>query len=286
MSAKVSNSPIGLQNSAWEKIAIGLTASVAIFSMRATIGKAVGPTFSDSFESGNLSSWKKEICCNHSAEVVSSPARTGSKAVKFTLKKEDPITAGSKRAELKLGTVPANSEQWYAFSVFFPADFVPDPDMEIIAQWHNVPDFNQGETWRTPALYLRPKNGKLYIQRRWDARPVNGNNPQGRETIDLGFYKTNAWTDFVFHVKWSHKGDGLLEVWQDGKLIVQKQGPNVYNDAKGPYFKFGIYKPGWKNKPEQSRTNQRTLFFDDIRTGDTAISYREGSSSGSIAGSR
>jgi len=286
MSAKTSSSPFGLRNSSWKKVAIGLTVSVAIFSVKTAIGNANGTIFSDGFESGALSSWKKELCCNHSAEIVGSPARSGSKAVKFTLKKKDPLTAGSKRAELKLDSVPANSEQWYAFSVFFPSDFVPDPEMEIIAQWHNVPDFNQGEKWRTPALYLRPKNGKLYIQRRWDSRPVNDNNPQGRETIDLGAYKTNAWTDFVFHVKWSYKGDGLLEVWQDGKLVVQKQGPNTYNDAKGPYFKFGIYKPGWKNKPRQSQTNERTLFFDDIRTGNTAISYREESRAKPIARSK
>ena len=51
-----------------------------------------------------------------------------------------------------------------------------------------------------------------------------------------------AWTDWVFHVKWSYGPDGVLEVWKNSQKIVTKSGPNTFNDARGPYMKMGIYK--------------------------------------------
>lgn len=232
--------------------------------------------FTGDFEEGDFSKWKKELCCKHSSKIVSYPTRAGEHAVKFTLKKDDPIVASSKRAELRLGTVPANSEQWYGFSVFFPSDYKKDRSMEIVYQWHEQPDKHLGETWRTPPLYVKTQKEKLYLQRRWDSNQVSNNKkPEGKETIELGSYKTGAWTDFVFHIKWSHKSDGLLEVWKDGKLVVKKTGPNTYNDKRGPYFKIGIYKPDWKKNASKSNTTERVIYFDEVRIGDASVSYKD-----------
>jgi len=77
----------------------------------------------------------------------------------------------------------------------------------------------------------------------------------------------------VFHVKWSHKSDGILQVWKDGQLIVDKKGPNTYNDQVGPYFKIGVYKPDWKENPQASNTDKRVLYFDQVRIGDNNAGY-------------
>ena len=79
----------------------------------------------------------------------------------------------------------------------------------------------------------------------------------------------------MFHVKWSHKSDGLLEVWKDGKLVVRKTGPNTYNDKRGPFLKMGIYKPQWKSKPELSKVTKRVIYFDEVRVGDASASYED-----------
>jgi len=201
--------------------------------------------------------------------------RAGDQAIKIHLKKDDPHVAGSKRAELKLGEVPANSEQWYAFSVFLPSSYKQDPSGEIIAQWHDLPDRDLGEVWKSPALTLVTQNGRFYLNRIWDSKPVTQKNPEGRETIDLGPYQTGKWTDLVFHIKWSYTSDGLLELWQDGNLIVSKTGPNYYNDQRGPYLKIGIYKGDWKRQPEKSVVSKRSIYFDELRVGGSNARYED-----------
>lgn len=218
-------------------------------------------TFTSGFEAG-FSGWEKELCCNYSAEIVSSPKLEGNHAAKFTLKESDP----KRRAELKLKPVPANSEWTYRFSTFLPANYATDRSYEIIAQWHEKPDFNLGETWRRPPLSLSIKDNKFRVSNRWDPKPVSVSYKEaGSQGWNLGAVAKEKWTDWMFHVKWSYKSDGLIEIWKNGKLVIKKTGPNTYNDRIGPYFKIGIYKPQWKAAPQSSNTTQRVIYFDQVR---------------------
>jgi hypothetical protein len=244
----------------------------AIFLSSRTKGNTL--VFVSDFESG-FSEWRAELCCSHSAQIVNFPVRAGNQAVKFTLKKDDPHVAGSKRAELKLGGVPANSEQWYGFSVFLPSDYKQDPMGEIIAQWHDLPDRDLGESWRSPALCLKTQNGRFILDRHWDSKQVTKKGEVSGDTIDFGSYQTGKWTDVVFHVKWSYDSSGLFEVWKDGKLEVSRTGPTYYNDERGPYLKIGMYKGAWKHQPENSTTSERTIYFDEVRVGDASARYED-----------
>ena len=76
------------------------------------MGASCNPSFTSGFESG-FSGWKTDTCCQHSLKTVSSPRREGNRAAQFTLSKNDPDVAGSKRAEIGLNYVPANSEWTY-----------------------------------------------------------------------------------------------------------------------------------------------------------------------------
>lgn len=69
----------------------------------------------------------------------------------------------------------------------------------------------------------------------------------------------------MFKVRWSSDSNGRLEVYQNGKLVVRKAGPNSHNDALGPASKIGIYKPDWKYRPQESKTRQREVYFDRVR---------------------
>lgn len=248
--------------------------------------------FSEDFEDADLSKWGKqftaqykdkkltqpgkEICCQHSAMIATSPTQEGDRVVKFTLYKNDPDVATSRRSELRLNAVTNRSEYWYGFSNYLPSSFVKDRSMEIVAQWNAKPDRNLGEDWRSPQLYLKTENGRWKIVRRWDSQPLTKNNtPEGKETIDLGAYQTGVWTRWVFHVKWSYQSDGLVEVWKNGKLVLRKTGSNTYNDKVGPFQKFGIYKPDWKYKPHRSKITTRVIYYDDIRMGKASASYQD-----------
>src|SRR5690348_8716904 len=62
--------------------------------------------FHDSFAAGNLSAWDglgmRQLCCDHSVQVGDAPGRTGDRAAKFVLNRNDPEVKGNHRAELRL----------------------------------------------------------------------------------------------------------------------------------------------------------------------------------------
>ncbi len=231
------------------------------------------------FEREDLRNWGRETCCDDSVKLVSSPVRSSTSAVRFYLRKNDPDVAGSRRAEFFLLPIPSNVERWYGFSIFLPENWATDHAMDIVAQWHEYPDFSIGESWRSPPLSLSTMDGNWHIGRIWDPNPLTLKNTPGpgggAERIDLGGYTVGVWTDWIIHVKWSHRANGLLEIWKNGTLVVQRTGPNTYNDQVGPYFKIGVYKPDWKYKPEKSTTETRTIYFDEVRIGDESANYAD-----------
>ncbi|MGF1480888.1 MAG: polysaccharide lyase [Cyanophyceae cyanobacterium] len=239
--------------------------------------------FSEDFEANNIAGWARDLCCRHSLRLESSLVRSGEQAAKVTLYRQDPLVENSVRSEIKrYGLFGMGTERWYGFSIFLPADYIADDSLEIVTQWHSVPDFYRQETWRTPPLALITANGNWSIYRRWDSNKVTqgglfqpGVSTGDTESIDLGAYERGVWTDWVFYVKWSHESDGLLKVWKNGNLVVNRTGPNTFHDLIGPYFKIGIYKPSWKDDSTTSSINKRTLYIDEIRIGNAKAEYQD-----------
>ena len=62
----------------------------------------------------------------------------------------------------------------------------------------------------------------------------------------------NQWLNFKVEIKYSSYSldsnkaltPGFVKVWIDGEQVADWQGDIGKNDEKGPYFKYGIYKPG------------------------------------------
>ena len=119
------------------------------------------------------------------------------------------------------------------------------------------------------AIYIY---GEEYcIKKRWDVNSISDKKriPQKKLWIKKVAIDKGKWVDWVFHVKWSYEKDGFIEIWKDGFQIVSDNGPNCYNDEKGPYFRFGPYKWPWKkdDKTAPSVVTQRIIYFDEIRIG-------------------
>lgn len=228
-----------------------------------------------SFENkDDLSIWFQEQGQSKAIHLNNTVARRGKHSVRFELNKSDPIVANGKRAELVFKTNSTlKLERWYGFSNYLPGDYEEDTDPDIVAQWHEIPDFKVGETWRVPPIALRIQNGKWMLNIQWAKLQVNTQETiSGKEMFDFGHCVTSKWADWVFHIKFSWEEDGLLEVWRNGKLLLSRRGPNCYNDEFAPYFKIGIYKWGWvpqKVNPT-STTSKRVIFYDEVRIGDSA----------------
>jgi hypothetical protein len=233
-----------------------------------------GLIFSSDFEGGGQKQWRGS---GNAPTVTRSRARAGRYAMKSTLDRHRDRV--SYRTEVSGPRAEIGREYWYAFSVCLPEDYVPDRVWEIVAQWHGVPDFDTGEKYRNPVMALSTTSGRWSWVTRWDAKRNTFESGRreygGTRTYDLGPYERETWTDWVVHVKWSYQPDGLLQVWKDGKKVIDQRGPNAFNDAKGPYFKMGLYK-GWRDpKRPSDAVSKRVLYHDEFRMGGANAGYED-----------
>jgi hypothetical protein len=190
---------------------------------------------------------------------VNNFSRSGYWSMRVELRRTDNDVAGSKRAEARRASndEPTLKERWYGASYYLPTDYIADPAPESLTQWQSLKAIS-------PPLALWTENGRWKVVQ-------NGN-----ISTDIGEYKKEKWTDFVFHVKWSLNNDGLIEVWKDGVKVFTKLGPNSYPDyITGNYMKSGIYKWRWKSAPSTSNTTKRVVYIDDVRIGNEYSTYKD-----------
>lgn len=237
-----------------------LAVAIALFCSCGAFGQTVIPQ-----------SWRLETPQQERIKNVNEILHNGQPALRFELNKKDEAVSNGKRSEIATPPeISPNVERYYSFSIFLPNDFETDTIPEIVAQWHAQPDFSSGETWRSPPIALSTRNGHWRLTIRWATDSVNTNKTvSGIKSVDLGAYEKNKWIDWQFHIKFSCKDDGLIEVWKNKASVFTRKGPNYYNDKKGPFFKFGIYKWAWMNKNLSSAITRRVLYFSDVNIADS-----------------
>lgn len=224
----------------------------------------------------DFKAWNKEACRSNSIQLSNVVARKGQTAARFELTKNDILDFdGFTRAEIRR-TNETDGERWYGFSNFLPADYTADPLAEMIAQWHDVPDFILGESWRSPPISFQIIKDHYYVNCLWSASVINTDlTKDGEQKTDLGPVDKNKWNDWVFHIKFSYKSDGIIEVWKNKTKIFTYNGPNSYNDRSYPYFKIGVYKWGWNGWAIFSPESKRVLYYDEVRIGNSNASMEE-----------
>ncbi len=232
------------------------------------------------FESGNFEQYGWRLSGNPPSVTSSGPTCTGNNSLKSVLDYyESPASYRTEVSLTKNGGFPGfkfRKDYWVGFAIYLPGPWAPDKFSETLVQWHGSPDLDLGEKWRNPILALFPHNGTgtWKLKSRSDPRriSVDNNPPRKDRSFDLGPFETNKWTEFVFHIVFSYEGDGVLEVWKDGKKEFRHEGPTAFNDAKSPYLKMGIYKPSWHPKTTYGgvfEVSNRTVYHDDLRIGES-----------------
>lgn len=250
-----------------------LTSVVAASAQQAT--PFIVPIAKGYFDTTRL--FHKEGCCPYSVEIANNAPAPNKTSIRFTLNDTDSLFSSGMRAEIAFKPEPVlKVERWYSFDVFIPTDYPDDATPEIIAQWHERPDFELGEDWRSPPISLRHQNGNCFLNLLWSAAPVNTNLTALSRKFELGKIKKGVWTNWIFQIKFSWEADGILNLWQDGKKVLSYKGPNCYNDRRGNYFKLGIYKPGWKDRLSITTraVHKRILYFSNIKLSDSVIKYK------------
>ncbi len=202
------------------------------------------------------------------ARLVESPVRGGKRALEVTLERTVIDGRPDYRTDFWIKGMSKSFKPgetyWYGFSVQFPADWQPDTQAELFAQWI-------GGNGGSPPLAIYVRGDEYQVT----SRPKAGDTAKvwwaGPVTPDRG-----KWVDWVFEIRWSSAADGRVRVWKDGRQVVEATGPNMAPVDPAPYFKFGIYKWPWKASEQEtpSKVTRRVLYFDEIRIGN-AQSGRE-----------
>lgn len=277
---------------------------VALILSTLLIGNANAQTYiiNKDFEDSSFTSGINTLatCCEDgdSQEIVTTPVRAGTKAVGLTADSTVTTTdprrrAGSPnwvwtngqlvRAELvKYDVSPATggAERWYGFSVFIPtgwSDTSTDSNGTVISQWHGAsgPDCST-----SPALSLRIIPSDL-----WRvvvvSDPCTSGSSFTKVNINLTAVEKNVWTDWVFFVKWSYLNDGVLKVWQNGALVVNRvNAPNGRNTTETLGHRLSIYHGWWTTQPGVPETF--TNYFDEWRVTDETGSFEAVAPGGSL----
>ena len=207
---------------------------------------------------------------SHSIGVSSEIKRNGEDSLRFELRPGetwvDQTFIHTFRAEIATKEfAPINSVIWYAFSVYFPTNFPMEDQWLSFAQWKSSESLSEGANRKgqRPVLRFGCRNGRFDIVEMHNSEGVV---PDG-EVVPEGklFKKSNfrlgMWHDFVIQVKWSCKDDGFINIWWNGKQIVEYHGPVGCNVSLGPQFKFGLY--------HDDSDKTYIAYFNHVKSGNT-----------------
>lgn len=208
--------------------------------------------FKDYFKN-DLSKWKLSIDAKYDknerptssdrVRIETAPETNNMKSVRFE------VTGAPKtfRAELALPAEEGWQERWYAEKIYLN-NLPTDKDGYIVMQWHAQMGDNRVNR-DFPNLAIKVSENKWQIAQAFGSP----SNIQRRVTNPPGLITAKQWQQFVVHVKWSDDKDGLIQVWINGQLVLNQNGPNLYSGLakRSPYFKTGIYRPSRKQGTEQ-----------------------------------
>ena len=133
-----------------------------------------------------------------------------------------------------------------------PHDWTYDPakGADIVMQWHAVPG-NWKPTY--PNLAISIQNTNWFVQQNY-GRPDQPT--RTRTNLDPDVQRRALWVARVIHAKWSPGDDGLVQIWKDGKSVLELKGPTLYSTIGveyTPYLKTGIYHPEWHLDTQRKR---------------------------------
>jgi len=177
-----------------------------------------------------------------------------------------------------------DKDYWMGFSLYIPSDFkapIGSGSWGSIGQFHATPDSCDDLPQTQPfgiQLKSETEGGGLQFNIASKDSYCGSSSYDRRLTVKTDDQlRKGQWNDIVAHFKFSYAKDGVLQIWFNGKLILDDKGINAMNDAKGPYFKLGFY----------AHSEEYMIgYYDEFKVGDANSSYDEVAPSGTaVSGS-
>lgn len=134
---------------------------------------------------------------------------------------------------------PFGQDVWFSYAMRIKGG-APVTKWNVLGQFHGTPD--DGEPGLSPPFAVNFIPGeKLRFIRRYNARRIDA-----APTTSVMLTKAvsrDRWYRIVGRITFGWNNDGAINIWLDGAKIIGLSNTNIgYNDAVGPYWKFGIYR--------------------------------------------
>lgn len=214
---------------------LGALAALSLVGAGLTGAALAAPVFVGDFETGNLGQYQTlDLQAQDRIQVVQSPVKQGQYAVKTTVQPGDYIKLGA-RAEYVI-TNPMfeeGQERWFHWYTRFPEDFRTSPKWHLFTQWHS------GE-FGVP-LYFSLHGEQMGFR-------VMGTQYDQSGRYDAGYLWTaplqrGEWMEFLLRVKFSSNPNvGFVELWKDGKKVVEQTFHQTLYPGGSVYVKQGLYR--------------------------------------------
>lgn len=189
-----------------------------------------------------------QICCDHS--LTNSPIATDEVGLWFTIDRSDPLIKGSHRAELRFASNKFDSAVGFDTRVFVPENWEYDSFPVLAMQWHSARDRYILEGGRLPPLEISIEGNEWIVRSSSDPNFRSASSLNSiLNQIELArapIIRGNI-ANWTVDVVWTWRNDGRLRVSLNDNILVDYTGPTAHRDWVGPYFKFGIYSPKWKD---------------------------------------
>ncbi len=209
-----------------------------------------------------------------SFSLVTSPVREGSTAARFTVKQGYSRFGANEDTEAVWHSHERQGDDyWYAWSTQFPTNWEPPYGWGIFAQWHAplgtspIISFNA----RADTAVLDVHTGMTDVKRNAFAFD--------HEFPLLSTLAKGRWNDFVMHVHWSRKKDGVIEVYHRvagektlHRLVSIGHIPTFQftsdGSGTGTYLLLGLYRRSYCAQPTKlncrsTRVQPPSVIYDD-----------------------
>lgn len=162
------------------------------------------------------------------------------------------------------GQFKHGSEHWFTTSYYFPSNegsfssWWPKSQRVIIFQL-----LGAGNSQTPEIHFLLGNKGRLDIEMSASVTPSE-NLIKDHKAVTI---KPDQWVDVVVHWKRSWQSDGILQIWINGNLVVNKKGPTAIRDKPYAVAKAGMY------FGTEIRPYDYIMYLDNFKIGDKNSSY-------------